>query len=431
MLDIQFIRENPELVEEKSKQKNVEVDIKALIVLDESRRKIQTEIEDIREQRNKLTANITGKPSDQDIEKGSNLKVQLAELESKFTPIDEDYKKLLKRVPNMPTEDVPIGATEEQNVIIKTWGDKKDFNFKPKPHWEIGEARGLIDKERAARISGSRFTYLTGSLVELQFALINMTMSILTDEQIITKIIMDKGLKLSTKAFIPVLPPMMMRTDAYEATGRLKAEEVTYKLANDDLWLIASAEHSMVSMYMNEILDEKSLPLRYIAYSTSFRREAGSYGKDANGIIRMHHFDKLEMESFSTSESSYEEHLLFIAIQEFLTQELGLHYRLILKCTADIGETNARGVDIDTWMPGQESFRETHSADYMTDYQSRDLKTRVRRDNGIIELVHTNDATAFALGRTLAAIIENYQTEDGHIIVPEKLKPYLGGKEQI
>ena len=187
----------------------------------------------------------------------------------------------------------------------------------------------------------------------------------------------------------------------------------------------------MVSMYMNEILDESQLPIRYVAYSTCFRREAGTYGKDTNGIIRMHHFDKLEMEIFSNPETSLQEHLLLIAIQERLTRELNLPYRVILKCTADIGDANARGIDIETWMPGQGTYIETHSADYMTDFQSRDLKTRLRRDSGSVELLHTNDATAFAMGRTLAAIIENYQTSDGHINVPECLKPFMGGKEVI
>ena len=431
MLDIQFIRENPDLVQEKSKQKKVEVNINELLQLDDRRRQILAKIEALREQRNKLTANLTSKPSAEDIEHGSKLKAEISELEAQLNPIENDYLSLLKRVPNMPTDDVPVGATEEENKVTKIWGNIKDFDFKPKTHWEIGEEKDLIDRERASRISGSRFAYLKGAIVEMQFALINFTMSLLSDERIIERLIKENNLHISAKPFIPVLPPVMMRTDAYEATSRLKAEEVTYKLADDDLWLIGSAEHSMVSMYMTEILDEADLPIRYLGYSTNFRREAGTYGKDTNGIIRMHHFDKLEMEVFSTPETSFDEHLLLIAIQEHLTQELNLPYRVVLKCTADIGDPNARGVDIEMWMPGQGTYKETHSADYMTDFQARDLKTRVRRENGTIELVHNNDATALAMARTLAAIIENYQTNDGHIIVPERLRPYLGGKEEI
>jgi seryl-tRNA synthetase len=431
MLDIQFIRDNSELVQEKSKQKNVDVNISELLQLDDQRRQFQTKIEELREQRNKLTANITSKPSAEDIERGAELKAKLTEIELQLTPVETSFISLLKKVPNMPSDDVPVGATEEENVITKQWGEIKTLDFKPRTHWDIGEERGLIDRERASKISGSRFVYLKAGLVELQFALINFVMSTLGDEKIIERLISENNLNLKATPFIPVIPPFMMRTDAYEATGRLKAEEVTYKLADDDLWLIGSAEHSLVSMYMNEILDESSLPIRYLGYSTSFRREAGTYGRDTNGIIRMHHFDKLEMEVFSTPETSRDEHFLLVAIQEHLTQELNLPYRVVLKCTADIGSTNARGVDIDMWMPGQEIYKETHTADYMTDYQARDLKTRVRRDNGTIELVHNNDATAFAMSRTMAAIIENYQTREGHIIVPERLRPYMGGKEQI
>lgn len=431
MLDIQFIRDNSDLVQKKSKQKNVEVDIDKLLELDQKRKEIGAKIESIRNERNQLTANLTAKPSSEDIKKGSNLKSQLSELEDRLEPIDKKYKALLAQVPNMPAEDVPVGKTEADNVVTKNWGSKKQFAFKPKPHWEIGEAKGLIDKERAAKISGSRFVYLKGGLVELQFAITHYVMKTLSDEKLITDLINKNKLDLVSKPFIPVLPPMMMRTKAYEATGRLKAEDTTYKLADDDLWLIASAEHSLCSMYMNEILDEAELPIRYLGYSTSFRREAGTYGKDTNGIVRLHHFNKLEMEVFSTAATSAHEHLLLIAIQEYLTQQLGIPYRVVLKSTADIGGPNARGVDIDMWLPGQSVYKETHTADYMTDYQARDLKTRVRAEDGTIELVHTNDATAFAMERTLAAIIENYQTEDGHIIVPEVLRPYINGKQEI
>ena len=431
MLDIQFIRENADLVQQKSKQKNVDINIGELLELDNKKREIQAKIEDLREQRNKLTANLTSKPSDEDIQRGSKLKAELGELEAGLKPIEDDYLALLKQVPNMPTDDVPVGATEEQNVIAKEWGDKRDFDFKPKPHWDVAEPRDLIDRERATKVSGPRFAYIKGGLVELQFALINFVMSLLSDEQIIEKLIKENNLQLMVKPFMPILPPMMMKTDIYEATGRLKAEEVTYKLSEDELWLIGSAEHSMVSMYANEVLDHKDLPIRYLGYSTSFRREAGTYGKDTKGIIRLHHFDKLEMEVFSTPETSLDEHKLLVAVQEHLTQELGIPYHLILKCTADIGGPNARGVDIDMWMPGQEVYKETHTADYMTDYQARDLKTRFKRENGTIDLVHNNDATALAMSRTLAAIIENYQTQDGKIIVPERLRPYMGGKEEI
>jgi len=261
-------------------------------------------------------------------------------------------------------------------------------------------------------------------------------MTTLGDEAVLQQLIDENGLKLSPKPFTPVLPPAMLRTEPYQASARLNKEEVTYKIEQDDLWLQASAEHTLCTMYWNEILPEDIFPIRYIGFLTSFRREAGTYGKDTEGMIRWHQFDKLEMEVFSTPETGLDEHKLLVAIQEYLVQQLGLPYQVLQKCTFDIGKPNARGVDIECWFPGQEKYRETHTADYMTDYQARDLKTRVRRTHadgkgGEVELVHTNDATAFATNRIMAAIVENFQTEDGHIRVPAVLQPYLGGKALI
>ncbi len=253
----------------------------------------------------------------------------------------------------------------------------------------------------------------------------------LGDEHVIQKLIDENKLNLVAKPYVPILPPVLLRTEPYVASARLNAEEVTYKIDQDDLWLTASAEHSLCSMYWNEVLPEEQLPIRYIGYSTSFRREAGTYGKDDEGIFRMHQFDKLEMEVFSTPETGLDEHYLAVAVQEYLVSQIGVPYRVVNKCTADIGKPNARGVDIDCWFPGQAAYRETHSADYISDYQARDLKTRVKRKDGSLELVHTNDATAFAMGRILKAILENNQTADGRVNIPEVLQPYMGGKSQI
>jgi seryl-tRNA synthetase len=253
-------------------------------------------------------------------------------------------------------------------------------------------------------------------------------MDVVTNEDTLKKIIEGAGLNVSTKPFTLVMPPAVARTDVYDATGRLNKEEQTYKLADDDLWLNASAEHVMAPMYMGEILDEAQLPIRMVGYTTAFRREAGTYGKDMEGIFRLHQFDKLEMESFTTGDTGLEEHKLMIAIQEYLMSSLGVPYRVLQKCTADIGGPNAAGVDIDSWLPGQDKYRETHTADYITDYQARRMQTRVRRSNGELELVHTNDATAFSQ-RPLIAIIENFQQADGTVKVPEVLRPYLGGRE--
>ncbi len=432
MLDIQFIRENPNEIEQKAKQKGYEVNIQELLRLDEERRTLLGRVEAMRGQRKDNAEKMkNGKPDPELIEEGKRIKVELAGLESQFSEVDESYRKLLAAVPNMPLAHVPIGATEDENKVAKTVGEPTTFDFEPKEHWQIAEPRDLIDKERAAKISGSRFAYLKGDLVRLQFAVIQFVLTTLGDEKILEKLIQENGLNIVAKPFTPVLPPAMLRTEPYVASARLNAEEVTYKLADDDLWLNASAEHTLCTMYWNEILPEEMLPIRYIGYSTSFRREAGTYGKDVDGILRMHQFDKLEMEIFSSAETGLDEHKLAIAIQEYLLQKLGIPYRVLQKCTADIGKPNASGVDMEAWMPGQGKYRETHTADYMTDYQARDLKIRTRRKDGVIELVHTNDATAFALGRVMIAIMENFQTRDGRVVIPEALRPYMGGQAEF
>jgi seryl-tRNA synthetase len=432
MLDIKFIRDNPELVTAKSNQKGYQVDVAQLLQLDGDRKTRITQIEELRSRRNIQAAELQGgKPSDEQISNGKQLKIELSNLETDLGLIDDKYQVLLKAVPNMPTDDVPIGISEDENIVAKQWGEKPRFDFEPKQHYEIAEPRDMIDKVRAAKISGSRFAYIKGDMVKLQFAIIQYVMQTLGDPTVIGKLIKENNLELVAKPFVPVLPPAMLRTEPYVASARLNAEEVTYKIEQDDLWLNASAEHTLCTMYWNEIIAEAELPIRYIGYSTSFRREAGTYGQDTEGILRMHQFDKLEMEVFSTEQTGLDEHLLLVAIQEYLVQQLGLPYQLLQKCTADIGKPNARGVDLETWMPGQGKYRETHTADYMTDYQARDLKIRTKMTNGTIALVHTNDATAFALGRIMIAIFENFQTSDGHVIVPEVLRPYMSGQSQI
>jgi seryl-tRNA synthetase len=431
MLDIQFIRENPELVQEKSKQKGYDVDVVALLKVDEDRRRLLTEAEAVRAARNTLADQLRqGHPSPEQIEQGKQLKVHLNELESQLGPVEAEYAALLKRVPNMPLDYVPVGASEEENVVAKTVGEPTQFDFEPKNHWDLAQARDWIDKERAAKVAGARFAYVKGDLVRLHFALVQYGLSVLTNEDILKQIIADNGLNLPSKPFVPVLPPAVARTDVYDATGRLNKEEQTYKLADDDLWLNASAEHVMAPMYLNEVLDEAQLPIRLAGYTTAFRREAGTYGKDMEGIFRLHQFDKLEMESFTTVEMGLEEHKFMIAIQEYLMQQLGIPYRVLQKCTADIGGPNAAGVDIDAWLPGQNKYREMHTADYITDYQARRMHTRVRRGSGQVELVHTNDATVFSQ-RPLIAIIENFQTAEGRVRVPEVLRPFLGGQAEI
>ncbi|RTK94425.1 serine--tRNA ligase [Candidatus Saccharibacteria bacterium] len=431
MLDIQFIRDNPELVEEKAKQKGYEVDVNALLKVDEERRHLLVELEALRAARNDHAASLRqGKPSAEAIEKGKELKEQATLLEQKLAPLEQDVITLLKAIPNMPLDTVPVGSSEDENVVSKVVGEPTKFAFTPKNHAQIAEAKGWLDKERAAKVAGSRFAYLKGDLVLLDWAMNMFALTKLTDQSFVAGLIKDAGLSLSDKPFVPVQPPAVAKTDVYDATGRLNKEEQTYKLAEDDLWLNASAEHVLAPMYLDEILPEDALPIRYVGYTTAFRREAGTYGKDMEGFLRLHQFNKLEMESFNTPDTSLEEHKLMVAIQEYFMAALKLPYRVVDKCTADIGGPNASGIDIDVWLPGQNKYRETHTADLMTDYQTRRMQTKLRRKDGSLVFAHTNDATALSQ-RPLIAIIENYQTEEGDVIVPEVLRPFMGGKERI
>lgn len=451
MLDIQFIRDNAELVKQKSALKGYKVQIDELLELDGQRRTRLTQIDELRARRNQQASELKqGRPSEEQIATGRQLKEELTSLESDLSKIDADYQRLLKAVPNMPLDDVPAGASEDDNVVSKQVGEKTEFNFQPKSHWELAEAKDLIDKERATKVAGPRFAYIKGDLVLLQMAIMQFVIKTLSDVSLLQKLIDENNLQIVAKPFVPILPPAMIKTPVYDAMDRLEPREERYKVGSeeDDLWLQGSAEHTLGSMYADEILLENDLPIRYVGYLTSFRREAGTYGKDTEGIIRMHQFDKLEMEVFSTPETGLAEHQLLCAIQEYLVQQLGLPYQILQKCTADIGKPNACGIDLETWMPGQGKYRETHTADYMTDYQSRRLKTRFRRQpksahaitsiadvaasgSPAVGLVHTNDATAFALGRIMVAIIENYQTADGNIGIPDILQPFMGGKTQI
>jgi seryl-tRNA synthetase len=434
MIDIQLLRTNPEFVREKSAQKLVKIDTDSILKLDVEKRDLAGKIDELRAKRNVLSDSMkNSKPTEDQIAEGRGLKEEIASLEAQLEPISQSLNDLIVQVPNMPTDDTPVGKSEEENQVIKTVGEVPVFDFTPKSDEELGKLHDLIDRDTAAQIAGSRFAYVKGPLVRLQFALLNFAMDVLGDQEKIDEIIKAAGLegKVSNKIFTPVLPPPMLNTAVYQETARLNGSEVTYKLEGDDLWLNGSAEHSLCCMYRDTTLAEADLPLRFIGYGTAFRREAGTYGKDMEGLFRMHHFDKAEMESFTTGDNSYNEHLFLVAIQEYLVNKLNIPYRVLLKCTADIGNPNARGVDLEMWMPSQNKYRETHSADLITDYQTRRLKTRVKRADGTVELAHTNDATAFAMGRTLKAIIENYQQKDGSIGVPEVLKNYLGGKEKL
>lgn len=434
MIDIQYVRDNPEIVKTKSQQKGYTVDVDRLLELDAERRELLVQVEALRGRRNdnadKMKASAAnGRPDQNLIDEGKQIKIELSEREVYLDGVETEYINLLKLVPNMPLDDVPVGASEDENQVVYEKGDKPQFDFEPRNHAEIAEARGWLDKERAAKVAGSRFAYVKGDLVKLQFALVNWITDVLTDSNRLREIADGAGLEgVSSSPFTPILPPLMLKTDVYDGMDRLEPRDDRYKIEGEELWLQGSAEHVLGSMHAGEIFQPTDLPIRYLGFATSFRKEAGTYGKDMEGLIRMHQFDKLEMESFTVGEDGLNEHLFFIAIQEYILTSLGLPYRKLLKCTFDIGKPNARGVDMDCWLPGQGKYRETHTADYMTDYQSRRLKIRVKNGDNM-ELVHTNDATALALGRGMVAILENYQNADNTIRIPDVLRPYMGGRE--
>lgn len=424
MLDIKFIRENPDIVRQAAENKGVDIDVDKVLALDKEYRALLTENEELRKQHNEAS-------KARDVEKGKELKGALAEREQKIDDVKGRLDPLLRGLPNIPSEDTPIGQDESGNVVTKTVGQLPDFGFEPKDHTELGKMHDLIDSELSAQVSGARFTYLKGDLVLLQNAVIQHVIATLTNEDTLKGIIADNGLDVSSTPFIPVIPPLFIRAEVMERMARLEPREERYHIPSDDLYLIGSAEHTLGPMHMDQTFKEADLPKRYFACTPAFRREAGSYGKDTKGILRLHQFDKIEMESFSLPEHSRAEQDLFVAIQEHIVQDLGLPYQVVQICTGDMGGPDSRQIDIETWMPGQGKYRETHTSDLMTDYQARRLKTRVKRNDGTIDFVHMNDATAVALGRILIALLENNQQQDGSIRIPELLIPFMGGKAII
>jgi len=420
MLDIKFIRENREIVEKAIQDKQVEgVRLDEVISLHDKRKELQQQLSDKNAERNKAA-------DARDIETGRRLKEEVQGIEAEIDGLTKEFVKLMSAIPNIPSPDTPIGKDESGNKVLRQWGDKRKFGFPPKAHWDLGKDLDVIDTERAGEISGARFAYLKGGLALMQLGLMQWVMQVLTNRETLDVIAQEANLSINTKPFIPVIVPVMMRSAVMNRMARLHPLDERYYFEKDDLVLIGSAEHTLGPLHMDEVLEESQLPIRYIGYSTAFRREAGSYGKDTKGILRQHQFDKLEMETFCLPEHSYLEQDFLVAIQEYLLRKLKLPYQAVIVCTGDMGKPDHRQIDIETWMPGQDTYRETHSADLMQGYQARRLNSRFRRADGKLEHVHMNDATAFAIGRTLIAIMENYQQSDGSIMVPEVLRPYVG-----
>ncbi len=434
MLDIKFIRENRDIVEASAKNRGRNLDLDELISLDDKRLASLVSVEALRAEQNQVSNKIKVEKDDttrfQMIEEMKVLKEDLKKREDDLKEIIEAWQKAMLQIPNIVSVDTPIGPDESGNKVVRTWGEKPQFSFTPKEHDELGEALDIIDTKTATEVAGPRLAYIKGDLVRIQFALIQMCLEIMTNVETLQKIADDAKVSVKVTPFMPVLPPVFIKPVMQVKMARFMTPEEHYLFPNDDLMLVGSAEHTLGAMYADTIFTEADMPLRYLGYSTAFRREAGSYGRDTKGIIRQHQFDKLEMETFCLPENSIQEQDFLVAIQEYVLQKLKLPYQVVAVCTGDMGFPDVRQLDIETWMPGQNKYRETHSADLIGSFQSRRLGTRIKRADGKIEPVHMNDATLFAMGRTMVAIIENYQNEDGSITIPEVLRPYIG-KDKI
>jgi seryl-tRNA synthetase len=412
MLDINFIRENSDTVKKACLDKNITVDVNRVLELDKTKREIMTGMETLRAEQNKISRG--GKDNNVLIVQAKEIKEKIKSMEPELDEVDKELKLLLLQLPNIPFEDVPVSKDESGNVVLRQVGRKPMFLFsEAKNYMDIGESLDLIDTERAGKVSGSRFGYIKGSLALLEFALI--------------KLVMDTVVK---EGFVPVIPPVMVKDQMARGTGYFEATDETeaYYLQEDKMYLVGTSEQSIVAMHSDEILNEKDLPIRYVGFSTCFRREAGSYGKDTRGILRVHQFDKLEMVIFSAPEQSKGEHKLLLQMEEKLMKALDLPYQVLNICTGDLGRPAASKYDIECWLPSEKKYRETHSTSNCTDFQARRLNIRYRDKSGKVGFVHTLNGTAFAIGRILIMIMENYQQKDGSIKVPKVLQKYCGFK---
>lgn len=411
MLDINFIRENPSKVKEACDKKQMKVDVDRLLELDKRKRELIVASETIKAEQNKISR-LKG-ADESAIAKAKELKEKVKEIEPELKTIEAEIYELMSKVPNIPFDDVPVGPDDSGNIVLRKVGKPTTFKFPAKDYMEIGEKLDLIDTERAAKVAGTRFGYIKGGLVQLEFAIVRLVMDILTK-----------------KGFVPVLPPVMLKEEMARGTGYFEAsdKEEAYFLPQDNMFLVGTSEQSLIAMHANEVLEEKDLPRRYVGFSTCFRREAGAYGKDTRGILRVHQFDKLEMVILSKPEESRKEQQLLLATEEELMKTLKLPYQVISICTGDMGRPGAEKFDIETWIPSEGKYRETHSTSNCTDYQARRLDIRYKDKAGKHHFVHTLNGTAFAIGRIMITIIENYQQKDGSILIPKALQKYTGFK---
>ncbi|HEY0155682.1 MAG TPA: serine--tRNA ligase [Thermoanaerobaculia bacterium] len=415
MLAREYLRENAEQYRQALKNRGASVDLDRYVELDVERRRDIARVEQLKAQKNAASQEIaTLKKNKQDasaqIEAMKSLGDEIKTFDERLAEIERELQSLELYFPNAPHESVPVGADESANRVERHWGQKPSFDFAPKAHWELGESLGILDFDRAAKVTGARFSFLTGAAAKLNRALMNFMLDV-----------------HERQGYTEVLPPFIVNADSLRGTGQLpKFEEDLFRLTHEKpLYLIPTAEVPVTNIFRDEILDGARLPIHYTAYTPCFRSEAGSYGKDTRGLIRQHQFEKVELVKFTAPEQSWEELEKLVADAEELLQLLGLHYRVITLSTGDMGFSSAKTYDIEVWLPGQETYREISSCSNFTDFQARRANIRYRGADKKTAFVHTLNGSGLPLGRTLVAVLENYQQADGSIVVPEALRPYV------
>ncbi|MBW1779908.1 MAG: serine--tRNA ligase [Deltaproteobacteria bacterium] len=422
MLDLKFVRSNLEDIRKTIENRGYELDISRFETLDSKRRERLATLEALRHQRNRVSEDIAamkkrGEDASKIIAEMKEVSSEIKEKEKELPELVEELDQLLMVIPNIPHETVTVGRDEKDNPVVRTWGEIRDMDFAPRPHWEIGEDLGILDFERATKLAGSRFALYRDAGAKLERALISFMLDIHTQ---------DHG-------YTEILPPFMVNTASMIGTGQLpKFEEDLFKVKGRDLYLIPTAEVPVTNIHRDEIIGEDDLPLYYVAYTPCFRSEAGSYGKDTRGLIRQHQFNKVELVKFTRPETSYDELEKLTRNAEEILRRLGLPYRVVSLCTGDLGFSAAKTYDLEVWLPGQGLYREISSCSNFADFQARRARIRFKRKGGSrTELVHTLNGSGLAVGRTVVAILENYQQKDGSVSVPEALRSYMGGLEVI
>jgi seryl-tRNA synthetase len=422
MLDIKYLRQNLDQVRERLQQRGQDIDLENILQLDADRRNTLLEVETLRSERNAVSKAIGEKKKRQEdanaeVARMSEVSARIRELDEALKTKDEQLQVLLLTIPNLPHESVVFGTGSEDNPVIRTWGERRVFDFEPRPHWEIGESLNILDFARGAKITGARFTLYRGAGALLERALINFMLDLHTIEH----------------GYTEVLPPFLANGESMTGTGQLpKFAADLFKVEGTDYYLIPTAEVPVTNIHRGEILDEEMLPLLYVAYSPCFRSEAGSYGKDTRGLIRQHQFNKVEMVKFTTPETSYDELEKLTRNAEEILRRLQIPFRTVSLCSADLGFSAAKTYDVEVWLPGQNVYREISSCSNFEDFQARRASIRFRRrETGKTEFLHTLNGSGLAAGRTVVAVLENYQQQDGTVLIPDALKPYMKGIDRI